>query len=253
MRPARLSDLDNLVLIEERCFNTDRLSRRSLRRFLTASSAKCLLAVVDGRLCTRDVALGEDDLLGDRVGTKGDEPRLARRVALFEWTEDEAYVLRGGDPAEPWLGARDHVGKRFARLQHDANPTHRDVAHAAFRVEARRCEFLEPYLEIVNQAVLPVVHIHCSGDVHCRHEHHAFADAALLDDGSDVVVLGTIHPNPAIQDNRCYTFLARDVAPTCPTCTPRPMSCSSPAAGRSPSGWCRWNLWPVEPSLSGQK
>jgi ribosomal protein S18 acetylase RimI-like enzyme len=49
VRPARLSDLDNLVLIEERCFNTDRLSRRSLRRFLTASSAKCLLAVVDGR------------------------------------------------------------------------------------------------------------------------------------------------------------------------------------------------------------
>jgi 8-oxo-dGTP pyrophosphatase MutT (NUDIX family) len=30
-------------------------------------------------------------------------------------------------------------------------------------------------------------------------------------DSADVVPLGTIHPNPAIQNNRCHSFLARDV------------------------------------------
>jgi ADP-ribose pyrophosphatase len=32
-------------------------------------------------------------------------------------------------------------------------------------------------------------------------------------DSDDVVALGVIHPNPAIQGNRCHTFLARDVEP----------------------------------------
>jgi ADP-ribose pyrophosphatase len=30
-------------------------------------------------------------------------------------------------------------------------------------------------------------------------------------DGDDVVPIGVIHPNPAIQSNRCHTFLARNV------------------------------------------
>jgi 8-oxo-dGTP pyrophosphatase MutT (NUDIX family) len=30
-------------------------------------------------------------------------------------------------------------------------------------------------------------------------------------DSDDVVELGSIHPNPAIQNNRCHTFLARNV------------------------------------------
>jgi 8-oxo-dGTP pyrophosphatase MutT (NUDIX family) len=30
-------------------------------------------------------------------------------------------------------------------------------------------------------------------------------------DGDDVVPIGVIHPNPAIQPNRCHSFLARDV------------------------------------------
>ncbi|MFH1935049.1 MAG: NUDIX hydrolase [Pseudomonadota bacterium] len=28
---------------------------------------------------------------------------------------------------------------------------------------------------------------------------------------SEMIPLGSVHPNPAIQNNRCYTFLARDV------------------------------------------
>ncbi len=30
---------------------------------------------------------------------------------------------------------------------------------------------------------------------------------------SDMILLGSVHPNPAIQNNRCYTFLAKDVFP----------------------------------------
>jgi ADP-ribose pyrophosphatase len=30
-------------------------------------------------------------------------------------------------------------------------------------------------------------------------------------DSDDVIQIGSIHPNPAIQGNRCYTFLARNV------------------------------------------
>jgi ADP-ribose pyrophosphatase len=30
-------------------------------------------------------------------------------------------------------------------------------------------------------------------------------------DSDDIILLGSIHPNPAIQGNRCYTYLARNV------------------------------------------
>src|SRR5262245_61151062 len=54
-------------------------------------------------------------------------------------------------------------------------------------VEPRRRQLLEPRLKIVNQAVLPVVHIDTCGDVHGRHEHHAFLHAAFLNNLRDVV------------------------------------------------------------------
>src|SRR5262245_46187086 len=54
-------------------------------------------------------------------------------------------------------------------------------------VETGGRELFEPDLKIVNQAVLPVVHINTRGDVHCRHEHHAFLDPALLHDRGNIV------------------------------------------------------------------
>ena len=44
LRPAVLEDLDALVELENRCFTYDRLSRRSLRHFLTTDTAVCLVA-----------------------------------------------------------------------------------------------------------------------------------------------------------------------------------------------------------------
>ena len=60
--------------------------------------------------------------------------------------------------------------------------------------------------------------------------------------------LGVVHPNPAIQDNRCWLFVARDVQrlgeprPTRPSrsrssCTPCPKSRASSSVARSPTRW----------------
>ncbi|MFN0042912.1 MAG: peptidase C39 family protein [Alphaproteobacteria bacterium] len=50
VRPARVEDLDDLLVVEQRCFSTDRLSRASLRRFLRASSARTIVALRQGRI-----------------------------------------------------------------------------------------------------------------------------------------------------------------------------------------------------------
>jgi ribosomal protein S18 acetylase RimI-like enzyme len=50
LRPARAEDLDRLLLLENRCFEHDRLSRRSFRHFLASDTASCLVAERDGEL-----------------------------------------------------------------------------------------------------------------------------------------------------------------------------------------------------------
>ena len=48
--PATLADLDALEALEKRTFDTDRLSRRSLRRWLTSEHRAFLKADLDGEL-----------------------------------------------------------------------------------------------------------------------------------------------------------------------------------------------------------
>jgi ribosomal-protein-alanine acetyltransferase len=50
LRPAGQDDLDALVALEERCFETDRLSRRRFRHFIASRTACCLVALLDGVL-----------------------------------------------------------------------------------------------------------------------------------------------------------------------------------------------------------
>jgi len=50
LRKATLSDLDALVALENRSFDTDRLSRRSFRHLLTKANAVTLLEEVDGEV-----------------------------------------------------------------------------------------------------------------------------------------------------------------------------------------------------------
>lgn len=48
IRPARASDVDALLAIENAVFQTDRLSRQSLRRLIGRPSAAVLVAEIDG-------------------------------------------------------------------------------------------------------------------------------------------------------------------------------------------------------------
>jgi ribosomal protein S18 acetylase RimI-like enzyme len=50
VRPGRAADLDALVDIENRSFATDRLSRRSMRRFLASPAAAVIVAEHTGKL-----------------------------------------------------------------------------------------------------------------------------------------------------------------------------------------------------------
>jgi ribosomal protein S18 acetylase RimI-like enzyme len=50
LRSARAEDLDRLLTLENRCFEHDRLSRRSFRHFLSSDTASCLVAERDGEL-----------------------------------------------------------------------------------------------------------------------------------------------------------------------------------------------------------
>ena len=50
LRKARLEDLDALVALEDACFESDRLSRRSFRYLLTRGHAETLVEEEDGRL-----------------------------------------------------------------------------------------------------------------------------------------------------------------------------------------------------------
>jgi ribosomal protein S18 acetylase RimI-like enzyme len=50
IRMARADDLDQLLTLENRCFELDRLSRRSFRRFLASDTASCLVAERAGEL-----------------------------------------------------------------------------------------------------------------------------------------------------------------------------------------------------------
>ncbi len=50
IRPAVAEDLEALVELEQRCFEYDRLSRRSFRHFLASDTAECLVAEEQDRL-----------------------------------------------------------------------------------------------------------------------------------------------------------------------------------------------------------
>ena len=50
VRPARVEDLDRLLALESRCFEHDRLSRRSFRHFVTSDTASCLVAERAGEM-----------------------------------------------------------------------------------------------------------------------------------------------------------------------------------------------------------
>lgn len=44
IRPATLADVENLIKLEDVCFETDRLGKRSFRHFITSPTSSCVVA-----------------------------------------------------------------------------------------------------------------------------------------------------------------------------------------------------------------
>ncbi len=103
VRPASLDDLDTLVAIEERCFTTDRLTRRSFRYMLTKAHAVTLIAERNG------VTVGYALVLYSR-GTS--MARIYSIAVLQEYRRD-GIARRLVEAAEEAARAEDRVQMRL--------------------------------------------------------------------------------------------------------------------------------------------
>lgn len=93
LRSGRLADLDALLSLEERSFRVDRLSRRSFRRLLAASTARLIVAEYAGRCAGYALVLFRSTAASARLYSLCVAPEVARRgigAALLAAAEREA-------------------------------------------------------------------------------------------------------------------------------------------------------------------
>jgi len=96
MRRARRDDTDALLALEESVFATDRITRRSLRRFLASPSAVLTVATLDRELVGYALVLFRSDSRGARLYSIAVAPRAAGRgigSALLATAEQQAREL----------------------------------------------------------------------------------------------------------------------------------------------------------------
>src|SRR5262249_18077301 len=97
VRKAARDDLDALIELEERVFATDRLSRRSLRRFLASPSAELVVAQLAGRLAGNAIVLFRPRALVARLYSIAVAPAMGGRgVAPMLLAAAEAAALARG-------------------------------------------------------------------------------------------------------------------------------------------------------------
>lgn len=93
VRTARAADLDALLELEHRVFATDRMSRRSLRRLLTSSTARVFVGELGGRLAGAAVVLFRADTTVARLYSIAVAPPMSGKgvaVALLAAAERTA-------------------------------------------------------------------------------------------------------------------------------------------------------------------
>src|SRR5262245_608604 len=96
-RKAEPGDVDDLIELEQRVFATDRLSRRSLRRFLTSPSAEVIVAEQDGVLAGTAIVLFRPRSLAARLYSIAVAPQMGGRgVAPTLLAAAEAAALARG-------------------------------------------------------------------------------------------------------------------------------------------------------------
>ena len=123
LRPARASDVDALIAIENAVFSTDRISRRSFRQLIERGTAETLVAEVDGTLTVAVVPVaGSLDLKALAAAVGGKRAAMAD-PALAERTT--GYVRGGISP----LGQR----KRLPTVLDDSAKAHATICVSAGR------------------------------------------------------------------------------------------------------------------------
>jgi ribosomal protein S18 acetylase RimI-like enzyme len=97
VRKAERADLGALLELEQRVFATDRLSRRSLRRFLTAAGAEVIVAEEAGRLLGTAIVLFRPRSVIARLYSIAVAPEMnGRGLAAMLLAEAEAAALAHG-------------------------------------------------------------------------------------------------------------------------------------------------------------
>ncbi|HET8726835.1 MAG TPA: peptidase C39 family protein [Alphaproteobacteria bacterium] len=102
IRPARPEDIPDLLRIEDRAFETDRLTRRNFQHLLTRAHAKCLVAEQDGALVGYALVLLRRGTSLARLYSLAVDPdqrgmgtgRLLLRAAEAAAQEEDALFLR---------------------------------------------------------------------------------------------------------------------------------------------------------------
>jgi ribosomal-protein-alanine acetyltransferase len=100
VREARPRDLDAIARLENESFDTDRVSRRSLREFLRAKHRPVVAATIDGELAGYALVALRKYARAVRIYSLAVDPRFARRgVGRALLRECEAYGRRHGRSA----------------------------------------------------------------------------------------------------------------------------------------------------------
>jgi len=131
VRPARAEDLGALLAIETACFSSDRISRRSFRRFLESPGASCLVAELPGG------ELAGYALLLFRTGTA-----LARlySFAVLEGLRGRGIAAQLLASAERDAYARDRIVLRL-EVREDNAPARALYSRAGYRQHGRVSDY----------------------------------------------------------------------------------------------------------------
>ena len=97
VRKAARGDLDALTELEQRVFATDRLSRRSLKRFLASPSAEVIVAHAGERLAGTAIVLFRPRALAARLYSLAVAPPMGGRgvAAMLLQAAEQAALARG--------------------------------------------------------------------------------------------------------------------------------------------------------------
>jgi ribosomal-protein-alanine N-acetyltransferase len=130
VRAAKPRDLDALMELEHRVFATDRLSRRSLRRFLTAPSAGLLVAEEsDGHLAGTAILLFRPRSAVARLYSIAVAPHMGGRgvASMLLRAAEEFAVKRGSSSIRLEVHQTNHAAiaryrksgyRQFSRREH---------------------------------------------------------------------------------------------------------------------------------------